>query len=155
MTVTSLSPPWEQPSHRNLIKVHGIDGCPITNHFFVKDRTWATGEAANGMSIDLNSDLYYVNHSCAPSLEYDVKRMEGRVSRYRDLHEGDLLTFFYPSTEWHMAQPSECNCHAPGCLGTIMGASEVGKARLDGYWLNKHIQERLGTRAETVEKETL
>lgn len=41
---------------------------PIRNHFFIKDRTWSTVEAANGMHIDLNSDLFYVNHSCAPSL---------------------------------------------------------------------------------------
>ncbi|KAL8750488.1 MAG: hypothetical protein Q9199_007032 [Rusavskia elegans] len=173
MTVTSLSPSWEQPSHPELIKVHRIDGqyrsystslvslpagslfSPIRNHFFIKDRTLSTVEAANGMHIDLNSDLFYVNHSCTPSLEYDVSRMEVRVSRDRDLHEDDLLTFFYPSTEWHMAQPFECNCHSPGCLGTIMGASELGKAKLDGYWLNQHIKDRLEDQAETETKVTL
>lgn len=81
--------------------------------------------------------------------------MEVRVSKDRDLHEGDLLTFFYPSREWHMAQPFECNCYDPGCLGAIMGASELGKARLDGYWLNQHIKDRLENQAETEIEETL
>ncbi|KAL8792784.1 MAG: hypothetical protein Q9195_004597 [Heterodermia aff. obscurata] len=162
MTVTAeLDPPWAQPSHPKLVKVHRVPGqhqsyakslvtlprgslfTLITNHFFIKQRTWPSVEAPNGDHIDLNSDLFYVNHSCAPSLEFDVNKMEVRVSKDRDLHEGDLLTFFYPSTEWQMVQHFECFCNAPRCLGTIMGASELGKSKLEGLWLNEHIQKRL------------
>ena len=168
MTFNSENPPWEQPSHPELVRVHRIPGqfasyatslvslpagsvfSPITNHFFVKQRTWPSVEAANGMHIDLNSDLFYVNHSCAPSLEYDVNNMEVRVSKDRDLHRGDLLTFFYPSTEWHMVQPFECSCNERGCLGMIMGASELGKKILKGYWLNTHIEERLERQAQSM-----
>ncbi|KAL8854946.1 MAG: hypothetical protein Q9221_000142 [Calogaya cf. arnoldii] len=172
MTATSLSPSWEQPSHPKLIKVHRIAGAyqsystslvslpagslfsPIKNHSFIKDRAFSSVEAANGMHIDLNSDLFYANHSYAPSLEYDVGLMEVRVSRDRDLHEGDVLSFFYPSTEWHMAQPFECSCHDSACLGTIMGASGLGKARVNGYWLNKHIIARLENQDDTKTDET-
>ncbi|KAL8981570.1 MAG: hypothetical protein Q9205_003687 [Flavoplaca limonia] len=168
----SPSPSWEQPSHPKLIKVHRIAGAhlsystslvslpagslfsPIENHFFVKDRDWTSVEAADGTHIDLNSDLFFVNHSCAPSLEYDVNRMEVRVSRDRDLHRGDLLTFFYPSTEWDMAQPFECHCNDQLCLGTIKGASGLGNARLKKYWLNTHIRERLENQAERENRET-
>ncbi|CAO1606318.1 hypothetical protein XANCAGTX0491_009817 [Xanthoria calcicola] len=166
MTANSDDPPWQQPSHPQLVRVHRTPGqfasyatslvslpagsvfSPITNHFFIKQRTWPSVEAANGMHIDLNSDLFYVNHSCAPSLEYDVNKMEVRVSRDRDLHRGDLLTFFYPSTEWDMVQPFECTCKERGCLGMIMGASELGKDALKKYWLNTHIEQRLESQAE-------
>ncbi|KAI4235520.1 MAG: hypothetical protein LQ352_008085 [Teloschistes flavicans] len=166
MTVIPKGPPGEQPSHPDLVKVHRIDGqyqsyptslvtlpagslfSPITGHFFIKHRTWPSVEAPNGTHIDLSSDLFYVNHSCAPSLEYDVNKMEVRVSKYEDLHKDDLLTFFYPSTEWHMVQPFECHCRKRSCLGTIRGARELGKAKLAGYWLNAHINERLEKQAK-------
>ncbi|KAL8846646.1 MAG: hypothetical protein Q9221_008274 [Calogaya cf. arnoldii] len=169
MSVSSDYPTWQQPTHPKLMKVHDIPGqfasyatslvslpagsvfSPITNHFFIKERSWPTVEAANGMHIDLNSDLFFVNHSCTPSLEYDVNKMEVRVSRDKDLHEGDMLTFFYPSTEWHMAQPFECTCNEACCLGTIKGSSELGKAKLKDYWLNTHIRERL---EKQTQKET-
>ena len=166
MTIVIEEPPWRQPSHPGLVRVHRIPGqyksyatslvslpagslfSPITGHFFIKHRTWPSVEAPNGNHIDLNSDLFYVNHSCAPSLEYDVAAMEVRVSRYRDLKEGDLLTFFYPSTEWHMVQSFECTCHEAACLGKIVGASQFGKAKLQKYWLNQHIEDRLEKQAE-------
>ncbi|KAL8639889.1 MAG: hypothetical protein Q9228_003127 [Teloschistes exilis] len=171
MTVANKDPPWEQPSHPDLVKVHRIEGqyqsfatslvtlpagslfTPITGHFFIKQRTWPSVEAPDGTHMDLNSDMFYVNHSCAPSLEYDVNKMEVRVSRDKDLHKGDLLTFFYPSTEWHMVQPFECHCRERSCLGTIRGASEMGKTKLAGYWLNTHINERLEKQANREAEE--
>ncbi|KAL8949751.1 MAG: hypothetical protein Q9222_004167 [Ikaeria aurantiellina] len=149
VTVTLEEPPWEQPGHPQLIQVHRIAGkyqsyatsmvdlragslfCPIENHFFIKNRTWPSVQAPNGSHIDLNSGSL--------------------LPKGRDLHEGDVLTFFYPSTEWHMVQPFECNCGTSGCLGMIKGASEMGKAKLNGYWLNDHIQERLDKQLEKRE----
>ena len=69
--------------------------------------------------------------------------MEARVSRDRDLEVGDLLTFFYPSTEWVMVQPFECFCKEGVCLGNIRGAGEMGRERLGGAWLNEHVEEKL------------
>lgn len=39
-------------------------------------------------------------------------RSEWRAEALRDIKEGDVLEFFYPSTEWDMAQPFECSCGA-------------------------------------------
>ncbi len=50
------------------------------------------------------------------------RRLEMRVSRYRDLSEGDVLSFFYPSTERHMAGSFTRFCKEPTCLGEIVGA---------------------------------
>ncbi|QPC76181.1 hypothetical protein HYE68_006933 [Fusarium pseudograminearum] len=55
-----------------------------------------------------NSDLYYCNHSCSPTLECDTSTWEVRVSRDRPLRKGDVLSVFYPSTEWIMAR---LECH--------------------------------------------
>jgi len=99
--------------------------------------------------IELNSDLLYCNHSCDPSLVFDMAKMEVRVVEERDLRVGDLLTFFYPSTEWNMAQPFECICGAgPGkCLGLISGAKDIDEQVLRGYWLNEHVERMLEERA--------
>lgn len=161
MTIIVEDPPWGQPSHPNLIKVHRAPGSyrsyatslvslpdgsfftPITNHFFIPERTWPSIEAPNSRHMDLNSDLFYLNYSCTPGLEKDMTKMEARVSRYRDLQEGDLLTFFYPSTKWHMVQPFERFCNEEVCLSKVVRSGDLERAKRRGYWLNPHIKERL------------
>ncbi|KAJ5112781.1 hypothetical protein N7532_000826 [Penicillium argentinense] len=96
--------------------------------------------------IELNSDLVYCNHSCAPSLVFDMSRMEVRVVDDRPLHKGDALTFFYPSTEWEMDQPFQCTCGAAECRGWISGAQSMAPEVLDEYWLNPHIAGLLNER---------
>ncbi|KAK5635236.1 hypothetical protein RRF57_010948 [Xylaria bambusicola] len=107
--------------------------------------SWSSVQAGRDLHIELNSNLVYINHSCAPTLEWDMERMEVRVSRHRDLKKGDLLSFFYPSTEFCMAQPFDCWCDAGKdvCLGRISGAASVDPEKLDGYWVNRHIREML------------
>lgn len=46
-------------------------------------------QAGRNLHLELNSNLVFINHSCAPSLEWDMERMEVRVSRNRDLKKGD------------------------------------------------------------------
>lgn len=58
------------------------------------------------------------------------------------------MQFFYPSTEWDMAQPFECICAAPTCRGTISGARDMTSEQLDGLWLNNHIRELLDEQAQ-------
>ncbi|KAE8338309.1 hypothetical protein BDV24DRAFT_138446 [Aspergillus arachidicola] len=98
--------------------------------------------------IELNSDLVYCNHSCNPSLNFDMGKMEVRVVDDRDLKVGDHLTFFYPSSEWDMDQPFQCNCGAGEgvCKGVIDGAKTMDRKDLEGYWLNDHIKELLQER---------
>jgi len=97
---------------------------------------------------ELNSNLVFCNHSCDPSLEFDVTKREVRVSRDRDLKEGDALTFWYPSTEWSMAQPFECDCGTERCLKWISGAGDMDESVLKGYWLNEHIVQMLAEKAK-------
>lgn len=89
--------------------------------------------------IELNSDLVYCNHSCAPSLIFDMSRMEVCVVDNRALKVGDALTFFYPSSEWDMDQPFQCTCGAEQCRGWISGAKTMDREVLSKYWLNPHI----------------
>lgn len=61
----------------------------------------------------------------------------------KGLVPGDELTFFYPSSEWAMAQPFDCFCGAPTCRGRIDGAGNMTAKQLEGVWLNGYIREML------------
>ncbi|KAI0451548.1 hypothetical protein F5B21DRAFT_381715 [Xylaria acuta] len=117
----------------------------ITGVTTVSRPSWSSVQVGRNLHIELNSDLVFVNHSCAPTLEWDMERMEVRVSRNRRLKKGDLLSFFYPSTEFKMAQPFDCWCGAgERCFGRVEGAAKLGIERLDGYWINGYIKHMLG-----------
>jgi hypothetical protein len=64
----------------------------------------------------------------------------------KGLRVGDELTFFYPSTEWDMAQGFSCFCGTPTCRGTIKGAKNMSARDLEGVWLNPHIRQLLEER---------
>lgn len=49
--------------------------------------------------------------------------------------------FFYPSTEWEMAQPFDCSCGTPSCQGRVGGAKDMAPSQLEGYWLSGHIRQ--------------
>ena len=109
-------------------------------------KAYTSVQTGRDTHIELNSDLVYCNHSCAPSLVFDMARMEVRVVDDKPLKIGDALTFFYPSSEWEMDQPFQCTCEASGCRGWISGAKTMAAEELDGYWLNGHIAELLNER---------
>ena len=79
-----------------------------------------------------------------------MQRWEVRVNP--DLEEGlkagDELTFFYPSTEYDMAQPFKCRCGEKECRGTIAGAKDMPFDVLRKYWLSSHIREMLQEKAD-------
>jgi hypothetical protein len=110
--------------------------------------SYSSVQVGRDRHVELHCDLVFVNHSCSPSLEFDTESFEVRVARDQPLREGDMLTFFYPSSEWSMAQAFECNCGSPNCLGSIQGASEIEEDVLRRYWLNPHIEELLAERRE-------
>ncbi|KAI0531983.1 hypothetical protein GGR58DRAFT_206751 [Xylaria digitata] len=126
----------ELPAGALFARINGVTVC---------GPSWSSVQAGRNLHIDLNSKLVYVNHSCAPTLEWDMERMEVRVSRNRDLKKGDQLSFFYPSTEFRMARPFDCWCGAGEgvCLGRVSGAAELDTERLGSYWINRHISEML------------
>jgi hypothetical protein len=82
-----------------------------------------------------------MNHSCAPTAIVDVTKWEVRAAV--PIVKGHPITFFYPSTEWEMAQPFKCQCGAEKCLGVINGAKDIPRHVLRGYVLNQHIKQAL------------
>ena len=79
----------------------------------------------------LPPQLRYVNHSCAPNVTFDIDAQVVRA--VRDIAPGDELTYFYPSTEWQMAEPFVCGCGAAECLGEVTGASHLRPEVLERY----------------------
>ncbi len=61
------------------------------------------------------------------------------VVALRDIAQGEALAFFYPSTEWEMAQAFDCWCGSLNCLKTISGAGQISADVLKRYRLSPHI----------------
>ncbi|KAK2604592.1 hypothetical protein N8I77_007506 [Diaporthe amygdali] len=157
-----LKPHWTQPSHPHFLQVIVSDSeaeftsksvstaaaapfsvvaklsfppCTLAD-----EPTYATVQVGSNRHISLNSDLLYLNHSCEPSLIIDTANMT-ILAGPQGLKPGDELTFFYPSTEWDMAQPFDCFCGSAACRGKIAGAKDMAPKQLEGLWLNGHIRE--------------
>lgn len=94
----------------------------------------------------LPSFLQYVNHSCSPSAFFDTAAMQ--FVALKDIAEGEELTFFYPSTEWVMAQAFECRCGSANCLRSIQGAAFLSAEVLSNYRLTDFIQRKLEEQKE-------
>ncbi|KAK1999982.1 hypothetical protein LX36DRAFT_450416 [Colletotrichum falcatum] len=161
-----LTPHWTQPSHPDVQEVVKASETEFLTKSFSKvslppfavfakmsfppcdladEPTYATVQCGKDKHLNLNSDLLYINHSCEPSLIFDTGNFN-ILAGPKGLRPGDELTFFYPSTEWHMAQPFDCFCGTPSCRGTIGGARDMPRAQLEGLWLNGHIRELLEER---------
>lgn len=82
--------------------------------------------------------LQYINHSCEPNVFFDTTAMQ--LVCLKPIQPGDELTFFYPSTEWEMAQPFVCNCGSKTCLQLINGASHLSSETLSRYRLTDFIR---------------
>jgi len=111
-------------------------------------RRWSSVQVSENQHVELNCDFLYINHSCEPSLEFHVVPddseqpvIEVRVAATKELQLGNELTFFYPSTEWEMDQPFQCECGTASCKGTISGAKDMTGEQLRGYFLNAHIED--------------
>ncbi|RPA74920.1 hypothetical protein BJ508DRAFT_418362 [Ascobolus immersus RN42] len=164
--MSALIPHWSQPSHPTLFKVESTSPDPndfasrsvsliplkagqvftrlTTPPLTLAPKAYSTVQVSPDTHIELNSDLVYINHSCNPSLVFDMSKLEIRATR--DIAVGDELTFFYPSTEWEMAQPFKCNCSEKECKGWIGGAAQMSSEDLKGYWLNPWIERAVEAR---------
>lgn len=89
--------------------------------------------------------LQYINHSCDPNVFFDTYAMQ--VVALKPIAEGDEMTFFYPSTEWDMAQPFTCYCGSHKCLGEIKGAAHINADVISKYKLTRFIQQQLHDRS--------
>lgn len=81
--------------------------------------------------------LRFMNHSCDPNVALDTGGMY--ITAIRPIEPGDPITYFYPSTEWSMAEPFRCWCGSAHCLGEISGAAELQPEVLAGYDLAEHV----------------
>lgn len=115
----------------------------ITTHTPLKKPAWSSVQTGPNSHIELNCPMLYINHSCAPNMEFHMVSPDAngnypdsttypvqpgqpaptsgqfgiagelRVAKDRDLKAGEDLSFFYPSTEWDMGKPFQCLCDAP------------------------------------------
>ncbi|MGP1383383.1 MAG: SET domain-containing protein [Thainema sp.] len=108
----------------------------ITDYQAALKRTYTSVQVSTNVSIE-EFFLAHLNHSCEPNVIIDAARLELRA--VRPIRPGEDLTFFYPSTEWEMAQPFNCLCGAASCLGTISGAKDMTLSMMGRYFINHHI----------------
>ncbi|KAG2194721.1 hypothetical protein INT47_012092 [Mucor saturninus] len=94
--------------------------------------------------VELNSDLLYLNHSCDPSTYLNIAQRA--IVALKDIKQGDELDFFYPSTEWDMAQAFDCWCGSAKCIGKVNGASHLSSDVLKQFTISEHITQLLKER---------
>jgi hypothetical protein len=167
----SSIPAWVKPDLNRLLRVEHLPGAFAARSVSLVDLpagavfarinnptpancAYTSVQASRTLHIELNCDLVYINHSCRPTLIFDMARWEVRVNPdlKEGLHTGDELTFFYPSTEWDMAQPFDCLCKQAECRGRITGAKDMPAEVLSKYWINPHIEELLQENGVTLGK---
>lgn len=120
---------------------------PFSAEEELRSPTYLTVQKDDGLHITLRpSFLQYVNHSCSPTAFFDTAAMQ--FVAQRDVEEGEELTFFYPSTEWEMAQAFLCHCGSGDCLHHIQGAAFLPDEILRRYRLTDFILRKLGEREE-------
>lgn len=58
-------------------------------------KRYSTVQVGEERHIELNSDLLYINHSCDPSVRFEVgeKREGWRAVAERDIQKGEALSF--------------------------------------------------------------
>lgn len=107
-----------------------------------KYATYLTVQTGVNRHITLKPEfLQYINHSCSPTVFFNTTTME--LVCLQAMQPGDEFTFFYPSTEWEMAQPFVCNCGNAGCLQLINGASHLSVETLSKYKLTDFIRQQV------------
>ncbi|KAI6780299.1 uncharacterized protein J7T54_005401 [Emericellopsis cladophorae] len=102
---------------------------------------WAQPSHPDIQQVIVN-DAEFTSKSLSKVTILDTANLE-ILAGPKGLKPGDELTFFYPSTEWDMAQPFDCLCQSASCRGTITGAQGMDPRKLEGYWLSGHVRQML------------
>lgn len=111
--------------------------------------TYLTVQVDDNKHITLQPDfLKNINHSCAPNALFDTTAMQ--LTCINDIHAGDEITFFYPSSEWEMTQSFSCHCGSAACLGHIDGAYHLSLATLSEYRLTDFIKRKIKETAALI-----
>ncbi len=104
--------------------------------------TYLTVQVEEEKHITLQPEfLQYINHSCNPNVFFDTTTFQ--LIALTKIETGDEFTFFYPSTEWNMAQPFNCFCNTARCLHQIQGAVYLSDDILKQYRLTDFIQSQI------------
>lgn len=132
--------------HQLLVSLHAFDTGDLVSVFSASEvhehPSRYTVQVAENKHIILSPEfLQYINHSCNPNVFFNTATME--LTALKAIEAGDEFTFFYPSTEWFMADPFTCLCGSANCLDTIKGAKEINKNTLKQYQLTQFIQSKL------------
>jgi hypothetical protein len=146
---------WEDPSNgqRSLHAATTIDAGACIAEFhaaaIMHTPSYLTVQKDDDEHIHLSpAYLQYVNHSCAPNAFFDTTYMS--LIALKAIAPGEEITFFYPSSEWDMAQSFACRCGSEQCLGEIKGAAHLPAAVLIRYhltdYINRKIQENCSER---------
>lgn len=121
---------------------------PIEGYQVVSEPTYQTIQVDEHAHIIEVGCLAYLNHSCHPNVIVDTTQL--RCTAARNIAAGEELTYFYPSTEWDMAQPFVCLCGAPQCIRLVVGAKYLPLDVLSRYFINSHIREMAMACLESV-----
>jgi hypothetical protein len=101
-------------------------------------QTYQTVQISKDQHVLVDSTLAKLNHACDPNVLVITRRR--LVIALRAILPGEELTYFYPSTEWDMAEPFLCLCGSPQCLGWIRGARHLPVSTLENYYISPHIR---------------
>lgn len=116
--------------------------CPFDASAILPAPSKFTIQLNEGRHITLHpSFLQFVNHSCDPNIFFDTGSMS--VICIEPILAGDELAFFYPSTEWSMAEPFDCHCGSPDCIKQVRGAAYLPYSLIRFYKLTLFIQQKL------------
>lgn len=106
------------------------------------ERSYLTVQVGPGQHVQLDV-LSHLNHACRPNTVIDTEART--VSATRDIESGEILNFFYPSTEWEMDRPFICQCGAPDCVKIVAGARYLSAEVLSRSFVNLHIVRAINT----------
>lgn len=76
-----------------------------------------------------------IAHHCDPNVQVKVNG-DGTFDfvAVKDIKEGDLVTFNYNTTEWHMNTPFQCLCGSEYCAGYICGFKSLSMKDRQRLW---------------------
>jgi hypothetical protein len=116
--------------------------CDLSTGRILNQPTYLTVQLSDTEHFMLQPEhLQYINHSCNPNVCFDLDQM--KVICVRPIEAGDELGYFYPSTEWDMAQSFNCLGQQSNCMGKIQGAMYLPKKVLKNYRFTSFIQQKL------------
>ena len=122
-------------------KANDIVQC-FTAKEYLTAPTYLSVQVSDNQHIHLEPEfLQYLNHSCEPNIFLNTE--QGSIIALRDIAMGEEICFFYPSTEWTIAQVFDCRCKTKSCLGMIEGANNLSHDIIKNYRFNSHILEKL------------